>query len=103
MICCDIADVRPDSISCLCRNTPPRANPLPLSNPPLVKTPNMVDFPESTFPRVVMRISLCWRALVLARTKHVAHRFPSRVRRSCATEQSQSMAFAIFFKVSRDS
>lgn len=42
--------VRPDSISCLCRNNFCLACPLPLSNSPCVSTPRRVDLPASTFP-----------------------------------------------------
>ena len=49
-ICCDTLDVRPVSISWRCRNTLERAEPLPLSNEPLVKTPINVLLPLSTLP-----------------------------------------------------
>lgn len=42
--------VRPDSISCLCRKSFWRANPLPLSSSPCVNTPSKVLLPASTLP-----------------------------------------------------
>lgn len=67
-------DVRPLSISCLCRNRLTRARPLPSSRAPrhddqgfghftkrlaipLVRTPRVVDFPLSTFPTTAQRTS----------------------------------------------
>ena len=99
MICDEIELVLPLSSSCLCRNTPPRASPRPLSKPPFVSTPKTVDFPESTFPNVVILISLCSLEHGRRRTKNVAHRFPVFVRRSHTTDTSHSMASAIRFNV----
>ena len=42
--------VRPDSISCLCRNSFWRAYPRPLSSSACVRTPSRVLLPASTFP-----------------------------------------------------
>lgn len=50
-------DVLPDWISCRCRNRLRRARPRPLSSSPCVRTPNRVDFPESTFPSTATRRS----------------------------------------------
>ena len=43
-------EVRPVSISCLCRKSFCRATPRPSSRTPWVKTPNRVDLPASTLP-----------------------------------------------------
>ncbi len=43
-------DVRPVSISCLCRKSFCRAIPRPSSSTPCVKTPRSVDLPASTLP-----------------------------------------------------
>lgn len=69
-------EVRPLSISCLCRNKLTRARPRPSSNAPVcmvageyphivhavsrlprVNTPNVVDLPLSTFPTTAQRTS----------------------------------------------
>ena len=50
-------DVRPVWISCRCLKRLSRALPRPLSSSPCVRTPNRVDFPESTFPSTATRRS----------------------------------------------
>lgn len=54
-------DVLPDWISWRCRKRLRRALPRPLSSSPCVRTPNSVDFPESTFPRTATRRSKNYR------------------------------------------
>lgn len=53
-------DVLPDWISCRWRNKLSRALPRPLSSSPWVKTPRIVLFPTSTFPRTARRRSMNW-------------------------------------------
>lgn len=50
-------DVRPDWISWRCLKRFSLALPRPLSSSPCVKTPNRVDFPESTLPSTATRKS----------------------------------------------
>mmetsp|Transcript_14642 Transcript_14642/g.39188 ORF Transcript_14642/g.39188 Transcript_14642/m.39188 type:complete len:269 (+) Transcript_14642:1380-2186(+) len=58
MICCETAEVRPDSSSCLCDSTSCLARPRPLSSSPCpVNTPTSVDLPASTLPATAMRRS----------------------------------------------
>lgn len=54
-------DVLPDWISWRCRKRLRRALPRPLSSSPCVRTPNRVDFPESTFPSTATRRSKNYR------------------------------------------
>ena len=51
---CPTELVRPESASCLCRNSFIRARPLPLSSSPWVNTPSSVDLPASTFPNTAI-------------------------------------------------
>lgn len=61
--------VRPDSISCLCRNSFCRAKPRPLSSSPCVSTPSRVLFPASTLPTTAtldnIKINTCFEKVIL--------------------------------------
>ena len=57
-LCCPMEDVRPVASSCPCLNTLERAKPRPSSRMDRVRTPTMVDLPESTLPMTATRISM---------------------------------------------
>ena len=97
--------VLPVSISCLCRKTFALALPLPLSKTPFVKTPNKVDFPESTFPTVVMRNSKCFASLgkTCLTSMHFACAFFLPVFLSKASDTFAPNCFAMFSNVSMES
>lgn len=76
-------DVLPDWISWRCRKRLRRALPRPLSSSPCVRTPNRVDFPESTFPSTATRRSKNYRK---------KNREIMKVNHCCAGMQEHNMA-----------
>ncbi|CAN8007641.1 unnamed protein product [Ixodes pacificus] len=109
-------EVRPDSTSCLCRNSFCRARPRPLSSSPWVSTPSRVLLPASTLPttatlgrprerflseQTAHLTSTKSFSLALRRTRYSAAS-PSPDFRSRSSTQSHSSVEAMLWSVATD-